>query len=328
MGASYPGSDQRDHRSRYVDNNAVVITSCGITRKWSTIELMTKKILIALLVCVVAVAGFIAIAATISTKPLSTPSSKNGSYVAFGDSVAAGVGLKDYSDSSACNRTKQAYPNAIAAKFQYKLTSQACSGASTQSGLINSQTVNNLLLPAQINAIDANVTPKLITITIGANDANWTDYIQKCYTETCGSSSDTSTIDVKLSAATSNLDSALTRISARYPDATPTTVVTGYYKLFTASGSQNCAELTGIDKSEIAWINQLQNTIDSMLKSVAAKHGFALYVPIDFANHELCSSDSWIQSINETAPFHPTQKGQEEIANQLVKALNTKGYKE
>ena len=289
---------------------------------------MIKKILIVAAVAILAAAGYFIISASTSGKSIGSPKAANGNYIAFGDSVAAGVGLNDYSDSSACDRTKQAYPNIIANKLGFALQNQACSGASTQAGLVNSQNVNNSLLPPQINSIDVDTKPRLLTVTIGANDANWTDFIQKCYTQNCGSSSDTLAITVKLATAASNLDAALARVAARYPDATPTTAITGYYKLFSGKISPSCAELTGIDKNELTWIKQLQGDVDSMLKTVSAKYNFASYVPIDFTNHELCSQDSGIQGINDKAPFHPTQKGQEEIAKQVISVLKTKGYKE
>lgn len=65
-----------------------------------------------------------------------TPVSYKGSYVALGDSVAAGVGIGDYTDASACNRTNKSYPVQYAQSQSLKLTSLACSGATLTAGIL------------------------------------------------------------------------------------------------------------------------------------------------------------------------------------------------
>lgn len=245
-----------------------------------------------------------------------------GSYIALGDSVAAGVGLADYTDSSACNRTKQAYPEKIANQMRYKLDSFACSGATTSEGVIGPQVVNKLALEPQLTKVVANKKPALITITIGANDANWTTAIQKCYTDLCGTNTDTGIAEAGISNASINLDKALTQIKSVYPTNTPNVVITGYYKLFPTIVPEKCTELSGVETSELAWIKQLQDDIDTTLQAVAAKYNFAVFAPISFEGHELCTGNPWIQSLGGKAPYHPTDAGQSAIAKQVVAALS------
>jgi lysophospholipase L1-like esterase len=258
-----------------------------------------------------------------SDEPVSSTQPTEGTYIALGDSVAAGVGLKDYSDSSACDRTRQSYPEVLAKALNYRLTHVACSGAKTTEGLIGRQTVNNLALPPQIEALQSDNRPDLVTITIGANDANWTTYLTKCYTAVCGSQADTDGVAAGVVQAATNLDRALRQIQSTYPSETPRVVVTGYYRLFpdTPASSSACTELSGIEPAELAWIRQLQDTIDDALRATAAKYAFARFVPVDFGGHELCTDDPWIQGIGAKAPYHPTEAGQAAIARQIRSAL-------
>lgn len=245
----------------------------------------------------------------------------NGTYIALGDSIAAGIGLGDYSDASACNRTIHAYPNKIATALHYNLQSVACSGAKTQDGLLGPQEVNQLAVTPQINAVLSDKKPVLISMTIGANDADWTSFIQKCYSGTCGSESDTTAVNSGVANANKNIGNALTQIKTKYPNDTPPVIITGYYRLFPSNPSTNCSEIAGITQAELAWISQLQDTIDRSLKSVASAYNFASFVPISFAGHELCTDEPWIQTLGAKAPFHPTEAGQDAVANQILIAL-------
>lgn len=239
------------------------------------------------------------------------------SYVALGDSVAAGVGLKDESDSSACDRTKQSYPFIVAKTLNYNLTSLACSSASLTEGVLGSQTVNQLALPAQLDALFALKAPDLITITIGANDADWLQIIGKCYTGICGSAGDTAAVNARLAIVTTNLTAALQRIKDHYGAHQPAVFVTGYYQVFPAT-TTTCTDLTGIDASELAWGRQQQAAISKAAKDAIPTSTLYRYVDIDFSGHELCTSDSWIQSIGDKQVYHPTQIGQAEMAKQIV----------
>lgn len=284
-----------------------------------------KKCLLWIVGVVVAVFAVIAFWPSVDTTQTPQAVVSNGRYIALGDSVAAGVGLENYSDSSACDRTNQSYPNLVASKLNYSLHSVACSGATTQNGLLGSQDVNQLSVDPQIKAVLTKKAPALISMTIGANDANWTSFIQKCYTGECGSDEDTAAVTASLGTASDNLTQALNQIKTAYPSKTPRVILTGYYKLFPSDPTESCTEISGIDASELAWINQLQDDINTSLQTVASQFDFAIYVPISFAGHELCTSDSWIQGLGAKAPYHPTDAGQTAIADQIVQTLKPKG---
>lgn len=256
--------------------------------------------------------------------PPAVSSPKAGSYVALGDSVAAGVGLPSYADSSACDRTTEAYPELIAARLNYALTDVACSGATTGQGLIGQQDVNQLLVPPQITALSAGHEPQLVTMTIGANDAQWTHFIQQCYTAVCGTSADSAAVSADIAQMSQNLTTALQTIQQTYRQP-PRVLLTGYYQLFAASPVASCPELSGIDSTEQAWIAQLQSSLNDAIQATARSFAFAGYVNLDFQGHALCSSDPWIQGIGAKAPYHPTADGQKAIAKAILAALPQPG---
>jgi lysophospholipase L1-like esterase len=241
----------------------------------------------------------------------------SGSYVALGDSVAAGYGLETYSDPSACNRTRQAYPNLVAKQRNLKLTSLACSGATVLAGILGSQDVNDLSLPPQLDELFALPRPKLVTLTIGANDMGWTDLLTKCAVSDCGTPADSAVVDGRLAELTAHLQTILTKISEHYGSKPPQLIVTGYYQLLTPS-LQSCPEMTGLDSSELAWERAQQTKLNATLQSASTSFHFASFAGPDFSGHELCSHDSWIQNISSSGPYHPTDAGQNAYA-QVIK---------
>ncbi len=238
-------------------------------------------------------------------------------YVALGDSVAAGVGLKDYTDSSACDRTKQAYPTKLASSLQYGLQNVACSGATIPAGIMGPQNVNNLMVKAQLAALFAMPKPDLITLTIGANDAHWTQVIQRCYVAECGSDNDTAAVSASLALVKANITELMDRLQQQYGTAVPRVMVTGYHQVFPSTVPKSCTDLSGINAGEIAWGRQLQAGINTSISEALNGYEFATFVPIDFTGHELCTADPWVQGLSDNAPYHPNNVGQMQYAKQI-----------
>ena len=243
-------------------------------------------------------------------------------YVALGDSVAAGVGLKTDSDSSACNRTNQSYPNLIAQKMNFKINNLACSGATLASGILGEQEVNQLLLPAQLDQLYKLPFPSLITITIGANDVKWTTVINKCYTGVCGNFGDTEVVNQRIALVSENLRNSLIQIQTFYKKSPPHVVVSGYNQVFPVNVI-DCPDLTGIDQNEINWVHTQQVDLNKSISSTVGEFAFAKFASIDFTGHELCTTNSWVQGIADKQPYHPTEEGQMSFANQIVKIVRT-----
>src|SRR5438270_9593418 len=98
-------------------------------------------------------------------------------YVDLGDSYACGVGTRVfYSESGSCKRSPEAYGPKVSAAKGYALSFQACSGAKTTD--VNANQLGTL-----------SSTTALVTISIGGNDAGFSNVILNCalYYFTCGS---------------------------------------------------------------------------------------------------------------------------------------------
>lgn len=252
--------------------------------------------------------GKTAVKPTVKHKPI---------YVALGDSVAAGVGLKTDLDASACARTTESYPVLLSKQLDMTLLDYACSGASIGQGLTGAQNLSGASLEPQISQLYTSVKPALVTITIGANDVDWLQTILKCYSAKCGTSTDTTNLSVKLQAMQTNLKSVLEGIKQHYSSSPPKIVLTGYYQLFPSS-YQACSELTNIDNNELGWVRGQVTQLNQSIAASVIGYSFARYVEINFTGHELCSSQPWIQGLSESVAFHPNSDGQSAIASAIA----------
>ncbi len=255
--------------------------------------------------------------------------SNNNTYVALGDSVAAGFGLPSTSTNpidQLCGRSTKAYPYFLAVALHASLTQAACSSASVTAGLTGSQQVSSTVtLPSQISQAFMSGTPKLMTITIGANDVSWNNFIEECYVSQCGSSQDNQTIQTLLSQLKDNLRTALSDIQQLSGQGKPPRVIlTGYYFPLSAT-APTCADTEGLTPAKIDWLSSKQHELDQTIKGLASQYQFATYVPLHFSGHELCTTDSWVQGLQAAGPFHPTTEGQAAIAHDVLRQLAQEG---
>ena len=280
---------------------------------------MKKLLLIVPIVIVVIIVGVLLLN---KDTPQKTIVNEKSYYIAMGDSVAAGVGLPTASDSSACDRSDESYPNLIAKSNNFELLNIACSGASSSAGIVSGQEVNKLMLDPQTSSLTADKKPAIITLTVGANDIRWVNILQKCYTGICGDDVDKNTVSTGLEGLESNLRNIFEKIQTTYPDDTPQVYVSGYYRVFISDISAGCSERAGIDSDEMQWIASVHNDLNETIRKETVLRTFATFVKLDFTGHELCSPDPWIQGLAEKAPFHPNEHGQAEYSQSILKAIN------
>ena len=253
------------------------------------------------------------LALIITTSTLLLHSKK--SYVALGDSIAAGQGLPTDSDSSACYRTNESYPNLVAVRLNFQLDNQACSGASINDGILGSQLVNGATLPAQISQLQS-IKPYVVTITIGANDVDWLWFIMQCYVSSCGTAQDNQLVADKLKVLQSNLQKLLTTL---HQNSNAQVFVTGYYNTYPSTVNA-CSGKTVLNNTKLAWLQTKTQELNQTIRNEVVKQAGYYFVPVDFSGHELCTSDPWVQDLNDKAPFHPTIAGQSAIADSIIKA--------
>lgn len=230
-------------------------------------------------------------------------------YVDLGDSYASGVGTRVfYSESGSCKRSPEAYGPKVSAAKGYTLSFQACSGAKTTD--VNSNQLGTL-----------SSTTNLVTISIGGNDAGFSNVIINCalYYFTCGSaiSEANNFIATKLAGL---LDTTYNNIRSRAT--TAHVVVLGYPHLFTSDGKTcNVNFLTSSNEKKL---NETGDKLDAVIKARAEAHGFTFVDPRSaFGPHAVCSSEEWLngQSNPLEESYHPNVKGHAQFTNEVEAVL-------
>ena len=253
-----------------------------------------------LLAAVATVATVIAVAAPVLavTVPASAQSSVH--YVALGDSYSSGVGAGSYySSSGSCDRSANAYPALWdAASKPASYTSVACSGATTST-----------VISSQLSALSSATT--LVSITIGGNDVGFATVMETCVllpTGSCVTAVDAAEEEISTQLP-AELNSVLADIAADAPDAR--VVVLDYPEPYDLSQSASCIGLSTTDRTEL---NQAADDLDSQIQAAAHRyHDVFADVRTAFAGHEICDSDSWLNSVDWLdldESYHPTAAGQ------------------
>jgi lysophospholipase L1-like esterase len=230
-------------------------------------------------------------------------------YAALGDSYSAGVGSRVfYEESGECDRSPDAFPPKVASAKGYTLSFQACSGAKTPE--VNEKQLGTL-----------SATTSLVTITIGGNDAGFSNVMLNCalYYFTCGSAISEAEEFVK-NKLPALLETTYKDIRAKAT--TAKVIVLGYPKLFTKEGTTcNVNFLTSGNEKKI---NEAAEKIDAVIKARAEAMKYTFINPTsEFESHEVCASEEWLngQSDPLSESYHPNTKGQEEFTKLVEAAL-------
>lgn len=243
---------------------------------------------------------------------------KYDSYTAMGDSVASGAGL-GASENAACDRDNESYPYLVADSLGIQVRSLACSGAKANNGILDPQELSGgKEVTAQLDAAFNRKKPDLITMTIGANDARWTGYLEFCKKAECGSENQSDFFKLLMLDLKGELYWMFGKMAYRSDWNPPKVLLNGYYNPLNLDG---CAATEGFTKAELYWIDQRKRELNQTLRDVAAAYSNVEYVPMDFRGHKVCDPDPWVQGPNDPAPLHPNVKGQHAIAEANLKVL-------
>jgi len=236
------------------------------------------------------------------------------SYVALGDSFAAGVGARSYqAESLTCYRSPQSYPALVAARAGLPLTFAACAGAVTAD-----------VVERQALSLQRSTT--FVTVTIGGNDLGFASVLSTCalpgWLGSCGPATDRARALLR-SALPERLDRVFAVVRARSPRAR--VVVTGYPRLF---GEKDCSALTFFSRSERRRLNQTTEELDATIRARARAAGFRYVGPAAaFTGHAWCADDAWVNGPSRPTvnSFHPTAGGHAAYARLVGPALLRRG---
>ncbi|WP_051042632.1 SGNH/GDSL hydrolase family protein [Nocardia cerradoensis] len=251
-----------------------------------------------------------------------------GTYVALGDSYAAGPGLPEM-EFAPCERSRHNYAHNLAEALHVdRLIDATCGGAVTDD-FSRSQKPG---APPQFEAITPDT--ELVTVTIGGNDAGFSEVLGTCgalslapivadpchayYTQT-GTDALTDRLETDVAP---KVRAVFDGIRARAPHAT--IVATGYPRLTPTAGS--CFPALPFAPGDYAWINQVQDRLNAAIAEQARAAGIEYADLLDAsAGHDACRDAQvrWVEPTlnSSSAPAHPNHAGMSAIAQVVANRI-------
>ncbi|MCB1672673.1 MAG: SGNH/GDSL hydrolase family protein [Gammaproteobacteria bacterium] len=240
-------------------------------------------------------------------------------YVALGSSFAAGNGVP--AQLGSCGRSDHNYSNLVAAALNLSITDVSCSGATTDNILHTPQREE----APQIQAVTPDT--KLVTVTIGGNDINYTTSTFACAgtsaDEHCAANLDRAAIDQAVSQLPAKLAATFDAIRARAPQAA--IVVVTYPRVFPIDAVA-CSELE-LSAEDTTYLAELGQTLEDAFVSVSADRQLLIAdAYVEAAGHGPCDpvAERWVNgnSVADTGiRYHPTAVGHREMARLVLAAL-------
>lgn len=229
-------------------------------------------------------------------------------YVALGDSYSSGVGTRTFFEAG-CKRSLYAYPELIAQqRAGTSLVFAACSGAKTGD-----------VLSRQVSSLTASTA--IVTITIGGNDAGFSEVITQCalpWPWSCSSNINNAQSYIR-NTLPGLLDSVYAQIRSRSPSAT--VIVLGYPRLFMGV---DCNAGTFFSTEEMARLNETADLLREVTRGRATAAGFTFKDAIpSFTGHAVCSSSEWLNGLSNPIEesYHPNRTGHSSGYEPLVRSV-------
>lgn len=248
---------------------------------------------------------------------------KSLTIAALGDSYSSGEGNPPFDQlDPRCRRSNAAWPHLLGTmKPAIRLDLfAACSGATTDA--LHDSFKND---PPQLTQLrDLDTPPDVVTITIGGNDAGFSNVIASCFAWKCFW---TGNDKIERNLITKILPDVLSANYEAVKAASPHSriVVVGYPDVFPSSQRKNTCKW--LDSKERRQLTSLNDQFNRVIKK-AAKDAGVDFVATDRAlrGHEMCTKDSWVAPISLLPPgrdlsAHPTARGQQAIAKVVQKYL-------
>ena len=234
--------------------------------------------------------------------------------VVIGDSTAAGAGnplvAKANTEDTACRRSRDSYAADIAAVNGGVVLNLACTNASIENGLFGPEAINGSLVPSQLARLDAMRGVKTVIVNIGANEMHWTQVMELCLiSPQCDDSASAAWFSQALDAFTIDYYDLLQRLAAL--PGLPRVIINEYYDPLPAQPV--CPGQPAVTSAKSAVLLSRLTTFNTVLADGAESIGFDAVAP-NFAGHELCTPQSFVQGLNDAAPLHPTAAGEIAIA--------------
>lgn len=263
-------------------------------------------------------AGICALATVSLTAPASSaPADGGAEYVALGDSGAATTGVRDFDLSAPlqCARSTANTPKLVAAALGVRLDDRTCSSAKIPH-LTTSQGAG---IAPQFDGLGP--ATELVTVHIGANDAQMTKYILTCHLAGARPCADPAW-DGDIDAIAASYSTALRQISTLAPNAK---VYVDGWPTYVREGG--CPDLVGLRPADAVYIQAAFDRLNSVVSREAAARG-AVYIDTrpESIGHDMCApaGTRWFEPLIATqtlVPYHPTLEGMRGIADIITRSI-------
>jgi lysophospholipase L1-like esterase len=234
--------------------------------------------------------------------------------VVIGDSTAAGAGLEPLPGGSgaarACGRSADSYAADLSVANGWQVLNLACDGATISHGLLGPQRHYGHRLPPQLAVAEQARHASVVIVSVGADDLDWAATVRYCaVTPRCDDRATTAYFQQQLASFSKNYLNLLSRLAAL--PSRPQVIINRYYDPF---GTQpGCLGQVGLSAASLQTLTSRLATLNDVLAMGAAQFRFSSPQP-DFAGHQLCTPQPYVQGLDAAAPFHPTVLGQLAIA--------------
>ncbi len=271
------------------------------------------------------VRGYLTGAARVSTSVRMDGIPAGRTYAVLGDSYSSGLGSEETYYGQDCLRSTGAWAFDMQAAWQYSTRHFACAGA-VVSGVRDQVPLMNMYFDVEKGK------PQLITVTVGGNDAGFTDVLKKCVAGNC--LGEESTVSARISTTKASLVSLYSEIRAGQPYAD--VMVGGYPQVVQTGGTSDNPLCMLIGHEERQMIDRLSTQLNTVIASAASASGVwsvGSAVKSQFAGHNACvdGPGEWIHAGNrdfggingvlDTKSFHPKDAGQAAFATVFSNAL-------
>jgi lysophospholipase L1-like esterase len=270
-----------------------------------------------LVLAIIAVVALPAGAASAALKP-------GDEYVALGSSFASGPLIPPVADGS-CLRSTDDYPGLVARALKLSLIDVSCGAATTDHVITTPQKDR----PPQIEAITPDT--KLVTITIGGNDVDYTVTNLACSgaaqsgQDCLGTIVQPADIDAKLAALPAKLDATFAAIKAKAPKAT--ILVLPYLRVMPAVPAP-CPPSVPMSTPTLYYLRDFGDRLHTATKQSAAREKVRFVDSYRPKGHDACAAPAqrWVEGAAPASPavsYHPNAAGMRAQAKMIVKALRS-----
>jgi GDSL-like Lipase/Acylhydrolase family len=239
------------------------------------------------------------------------------SYVALGDSYAAGPVIPNQIEPLGCLKSDHNYAHLAAPTIGLPLRDATCSGATT-ADMTSSQETELGSVPPQFDSLDSETTR--VSLTIGGNDIGFSEIALSCVTinpfsTPCKDKYDSGGKDQiaeRIAATAPKVAAVLQGIHTRSPSAK--VFVVNYAAIFPETGF-GCWPQMPIGFGDVPYLRAKEKELNAMLATQAAANGATV---VNWYNasigHDACKSSSvrWVEPVvptNPAAPIHPNLAG-------------------